>query len=103
MSEDISISFKVVSDAAVFCDSFRRMWIIFTGVSFLLPGAAGGGVESCCDFFGLDEGAGSSQSLVGVVHLSASLVVEGRLPWVLQPCGRQLSSDPQERSRLGVW
>ena len=56
MSEDMSISFEVVSDAAVFCDSFRRMWIIFTHVSFLLLGIAGGGVESCCDFLGLDGG-----------------------------------------------
>ena len=60
-------------------------------------------MESCCDVFGLDGGTGSSQSLVGAVHLSAFLVVEGTCLWVFQPCGRQLSSDPQERSRLGVW
>src|SRR5260370_15188820 len=65
ISEDMSISLKVVSDDAVFCDSFRRsamrrrMRFIFTRVSFLLPGA-GGGVDSIFDSFGLDAGFGSS-------------------------------------------
>ena len=61
ISEDMSISLKVVSDAAVFCDSFkrseirRRMRFIFTRVSFLLPGvaAAGGGVDSGLGSFAL--------------------------------------------------
>jgi len=61
----MSISFKVVSDAAVFCDSFRRsairrrMRFIFTRVSFLLPGTAGGGVDSGFGSFGLEAGCGA--------------------------------------------
>lgn len=34
------------------------MRFIFTRVSFLLPGAAGGGVDSGFDSFGLDTGGG---------------------------------------------
>ena len=102
MSEDMSISFKVVSDAAVFCGSFRRTWITFTCVSFRCPGQqeAWNRVAISVVWMG---GQVSSQSLVGVVHLSAFSVVEGKCLWVFQLCGRQLSSDPQERSRLVIW
>src|SRR5258706_16192811 len=103
-TEDMSISLKVVSDAAVFWDSFRRMRFIFTRVSFLLPGAAGGGVYSGFDSFGLDGGGVGFVSIFGgVVLLSAVLAVEGRGPWAFQPPGRQPSSDSREPSRLGVW
>ena len=102
----MSISLKVVSDAAVSCDSFRRsemrghMRFTFTRISFLLPGAAGGGEESGFVPFGLDGGWAGLVSVIG--GGGASFHFCGGRGEVSLPPGRQLSSDPQERSRLGV-
>ena len=43
----------------------RRMRFIFTRVSFLLPGEAGGGVNSGFDSFGLDGGGAGFASVFG--------------------------------------
>ena len=79
------------------------MRFIFTRVSFLLPGEAGGGVNSGFDSFGLDGGGAGFVSVFGGGGASFRVFGGGgEVSLGFQQPGRQLSSDPREPSRLGV-
>ena len=104
----MTISLKVVSDATVLCDSFRRSEMrrrtrfISARISFLLPGAAGSGVDSGFDSFRQDRDGAGFVSVIGGGGASFRFLMEGMCLWVLQPPTRQPSSDPRERACLRV-
>ena len=97
----MSISLKVVSNAVVWRSEMRRgIRFIFARVSFLPPGAVGGGVYSGLESVGQDGSGRFCLNLwwgVAVRFLAA----EGRYVWGFQLPGLQLSPDPREPSRLG--